>query len=103
MLDTIFEVILNIHGTKKEETTELIKGSMHGYKERGLDYTPLFKFLLSKVGDYWDDVFSEVNSRLDKTEPIYWIVALNEKEGYGRVGELSYFSGLYVGAEKNYN
>ncbi len=38
---------------------------------RGLDYTPLFKFLLSKVGHEWDSVFSEAVSRLDKTEPIY--------------------------------
>jgi hypothetical protein len=82
----------------KRDTLEQVKGSMHGKKERGLDYTPLFKFLLSKVGEDWSEVFSEGNSRLDKTEPIYWIVALNEedKEEYIRVGESSYFSGMYV-------
>lgn len=83
---------------KKRETLEQAKGSMFGNKERGLDYTPLFRFLLSKVGSIWDDVFSEAKSRLDKYEPIFWMVALNteEKEDYIRVGESSYFSGLFV-------
>lgn len=65
---------------------------------RGLDYTPLFKFLLSKVGTEWDAVYSEAISRLDKKEPIFWLVSLsreNAKEVV-RVGESSYFSGLYV-------
>ncbi len=33
-------------------------GSMHGKQQRELDYTPLFKFLLSKVGEDWDAVHS---------------------------------------------
>jgi hypothetical protein len=83
---------------KKRETLEQVKGTMFGYKKRGLDYTPLFRFLLSKVGFNWDEVFSEAKSRLDRTEPIFWIVALtqDEKKDYVRVGESSYFSGLYV-------
>jgi len=83
---------------KKRETPEQTLGKMSGTKERGLDYTPLFKFLLSKVGTAWNDVFSEAKSRLDKTEPIFWIVALNsdERKDYVRVGESTYFSGLYV-------
>jgi len=86
---------------KKRETAEQTKGSMHGKQERGLDYTPLFKFLLSKVGEKWDDVYSEANSRLDKTAPIFWMVALdeNQREEYVRVGESSYFSGMYVDDE----
>lgn len=74
---------------------------MHGKKERGLDYSPLFKFLLSKVGFDWDGIFSEVKSRLDRTEPIYWLVALkeNERKEYVRVGISSYFSGMYVDSE----
>lgn len=82
----------------KSETLEQTKGKMSGRKERGLDYTPLYRFLLSKVGSNWDDVFSEAKSRLDKTEPIFNIVALNEheKEDFVRTGESSYFSGLYV-------
>jgi hypothetical protein len=83
---------------KKRETLEQTKGTMFGKKERGLDYTPLFRFLLSKVGFNWDEVFSEAKSRLDKTEPIFWIVALTQdkKEDYIRVGESTYFSGLYI-------
>jgi hypothetical protein len=83
---------------KKQETLEQTKGTMHGTKERGLDYTPLFRFLLSKVGSDWNEIFSEAKSRLDKTEPIFWLVALNKdvKKDVVRVGESTYFSGLYV-------
>jgi hypothetical protein len=83
---------------KKRETVEQAKGTMFGKKERGLDYTPLFRFLLSQVGSKWDDVFSEAKSRLDKTDPIFWLVALNKDDStdYVRIGESSYYSGLYV-------
>lgn len=83
---------------KKRESIEQIKGSMHLKQKRGLDYTPLFRFLLSKVGEDWDEIFKEANSRLDKTEPIYWLVSINEdeKKDYVRTGESSYFSGMYV-------
>ena len=66
--------------------------------QRGLDYTPLFKFLLSKVGCDWNEVHSEAVSRLDKEEPIYWIVAMSKDlaDDYVRIGESSYFSGLYI-------
>lgn len=82
----------------KKETLEQTKGKMFGRKERGLDYTPLYRFLLSKVGLDWDTVFSEAKSRLNSSDPIFWMVALreNEKEDFIRTGESSYFSGLYV-------
>lgn len=82
----------------KKETLQQVKGTMFGRKERGLDYTPLFKFLLSKVGSYWNEVFSEAKSRLDKQDPIFWMVALNvnDKKEYIRIGESTYFSGLFV-------
>ena len=66
--------------------------------KRGLDYTPLFRFLLSSVGKKWDKVHSEAVSRLDHEEPIYGMVSLTEEEAtdYAGVGESSYFSGLYV-------
>ena len=35
-----------------------------GKTQGGYDYTPLFRFLLSKVGQNWDNVFSEAVSRL---------------------------------------
>lgn len=82
----------------KKETLEQTKGKMFGRKERGLDYTPLYRFLLSKVGLDWDTVFSEAKSRLNSSDPIFWMVALreNEKEDFIRTGESSYFFGLYV-------
>ena len=53
---------------------------MHPGRQNGLDYTPLFRFLLSKVGQDWDAVHSEAVARLDRQEPIYWMVALKEAD-----------------------
>ena len=74
------------------------KSSMSQGKQRGLDYTPLFRFLLSKVGQSWDKVHSEAISRLDKEQPIYYLVALNRSQAqeFVRVGESTYYSGMYV-------
>ncbi len=67
-------------------------------RENGRDYTPLFRFLVSRAGKGWDEVFSEAKSRLDTTDPIYLIVARtdDEKKEVVRVGESSYFSGMYI-------
>lgn len=72
--------------------------AMKGNAERGLDYTPLFKFLLSKVGKVWEDVYREAISRLDKEEKIFWIVAKNEydKQDVVSVTGNTYYSGLYI-------
>lgn len=74
------------------------RGSMHGTTQRGLDYTPLFRFLLSKVGEPWDAVHSEAVARLDRPDPIFWMVALHEadRKPMIRVGESTYYSGLFV-------
>ena len=74
------------------------RGSMHGKQKRGLDYTPLFRFLLSKVGEEWNSVYSEAVPRLDRPDPIFWLVARHEGERREivRVGESSYYTGLYV-------
>jgi hypothetical protein len=87
---------------KQEEDSYVKHASMHGTKHRGLDYTPLFKFLLTKIGSDWDDVYSEAVSRLDRDDPIFWMVAIYEhnKEDCVRIGESSYYSGLYVDEEK---
>ncbi|TPI32083.1 hypothetical protein FJW08_09960 [Mesorhizobium sp. B3-2-1] len=81
---------------KREDPTT--RGSMHGKKHQGLDYTPLFRFLLSKVGKDWTDIHSQAVARLDRPDPIFWIVALNDadKKSFVRVGENSYYSGLHV-------
>lgn len=71
---------------------------MHSGQRHGFDYTPLFRFLLSKVGENWADVHSEAVARLDREEPIAWMVAASYSEGspFFQAGESSYFSGLYV-------
>jgi hypothetical protein len=53
--------------------------SMKQGNQRGLDYTPLFRFLLSKVGEEWGGVYSEAKSRLDKVDPIFWMVELGDE------------------------
>jgi hypothetical protein len=87
--------------TKAEQRSEVLHSSMHGNVRRGLDYTPLFKFLLSKVGCNWNEIYAEAIARLDQPAPIFWLVALHERErkDYARVGESSYYSGLYVDAD----
>lgn len=84
--------------TKREARSDAMRTSMHGKERRGLDYTPLFRFLLANVGRPWNEVHSEAVGRLDRAEPIFWLVALSEGERheYVRVGESSYYSGLYV-------
>lgn len=74
------------------------RGKMGGKERRGLDYTPLFKFLLSRVGRDWDAVHSEAVARLDRPDPIFWMVAerFEDAQAFIRVGESSYYSGLYV-------
>ena len=82
-------------------TKKGVSKSMKKNVQRGLDYTPLYKFLLSKVGEDWDLVHSEALSRLDKEEPIYHIVARNDIEmiDYTICGESSYYSKLFVDAD----
>lgn len=77
---------------------EVTRGTMHGKEQRGLDYTPLFRFLLSKVGEDWTSVHSEAVSRLDREEPIYWMVARTEAERrlLVRSGESTFYSGLCI-------
>ena len=84
--------------TKASAKNDTMKQSMHSGQRHGYDYTLLFRFLLSRVGKNWPDVHGEAVSRLDREEPITWIVAdrLSEGKLFVRVGESSYFSGLYV-------
>ncbi|MDO6409921.1 hypothetical protein CTZ24_25465 (plasmid) [Pantoea phytobeneficialis] len=89
------------HGRHRKKLADDLlpqRESMRGKQQRGLDYTPLFNFLMSKVGQQWDDVFSEANSRLDRPDPIFWMVALHEHQqrDYVRCGDFAFFPGLYV-------
>jgi hypothetical protein len=71
----------------------------HG-AQLGRDYTPLFKYLLSKVGLPWKEVYKDVKARVNSTVPIYWMVNryknVDSLLGYIRVGESTYYSSLYV-------
>ena len=79
---------------KRKLDPTMSKGVQHGR-----DYTPLYKFLLSKVGQLWDNVYKEAQGRLDKEEPIFRMVSKlsqEESEDYYRASENSYYSKLYI-------
>ena len=79
--------------TAKPPSSKMSQG-----KQRGLDYTPLYKFLLIKVGSDWDALYKEILPRVESPEPIFYMVAkqASAAEDYVRIGDNSYFSGLYV-------
>ncbi len=88
----------NTKAEKAETDAELTRGKMAQGVRRGLDYTPLFRFLLSKVGQDWDAVQAEAIARLDRPDPIYWLVARTEEARQPVVwlGESSRYSGLCI-------
>jgi len=77
-----------------------MKKSMKKNVERGLDYTPLYNYLISMVGHDWNEVHSYAIARLDKPDPIGHIVIklndISKGDGYVRNGESSYYSALYI-------
>lgn len=77
---------------------EIKRDGMAKGVQRGLDYTPLFRFLLSNVGQHWNEVYREAASRLDKPDPIFWLVAedFENAKDLCLIGESSYYTGLYV-------
>ncbi|GAB5447722.1 hypothetical protein [Gymnodinialimonas sp.] len=87
--------------TKDEKASDVLTAGMGPKHHHGLDYTPLFRFLLSKVGEDWDMVHSEAVSRLDREDPVYWLVALQPSDARDvvRIGESSYYSGLWIDAD----
>lgn len=88
----------NIGGDYSSNRNRVSAIGMRQGVQRGLDYTPLFRFLLKSVGKHWDEVYSEAVSRLDSKEPIFWMVSLDQENANEtvRIGESSYYSGLYV-------
>lgn len=84
--------------TKDMLNSEDNRVSMHGKVKRGLDYTPLYRFLLSKVGKDWTATLKEAQSRLDKDDEIYYMVAQREEDKQDIVclNENSYYNGLFV-------
>lgn len=77
-----------------------LRASMHGKQHRGRDYSPLFNFLLSKIGQRWDVLFSEAVKRLDRSDPIFWMVAQHEHQQRDIVccGDFSFYPGLFIDA-----
>lgn len=75
-------------------TKDGLKKSMESRK-LGLDFKPLFMFLQSKVGEKWDDVYSEAKSRIPDSESsvIQWIFGEHDTV---RIGDNKYFSTLIV-------
>ncbi len=99
----------NTKDEKRAIADEVAHGSMHikdqrgkaGAKtRRGLDYTPLYRFLLSKVGQDWAPVEKEAIARIDDPERLYGMVAVEpgEDEPVFLCCENSYFQRLYVDA-----
>lgn len=88
--------------TKEFKNSEAQREGMR-VRNLGVDYTPLFRFLLSKVGQVWSEVHSEAVSRLDKSEPIYWMVREDKSKiddcGFFRVSENTMWQELYVDAD----
>lgn len=79
-------------GTKKGMTSKMKQG-----KQRELDYTPLYRFLLSKIGQPFDQVYSEAIKRIPEAEPISYLVKEdNTGQGYTYCGESSMYSTMYV-------
>lgn len=75
------------------------RAGMHGRVRRGRDYTPLFRFLQSRVGQPWASVHSEAVARLDDDRaPIGWLVTVHGPPARDRVliGESSWWRALYV-------
>ncbi|QLY28907.1 hypothetical protein [Nocardia huaxiensis] len=87
--------------SKRVATSDVAQEGMGRTAGRGRDYTPLFRFLLSRIGSDWDATVTEARARLDRTDPIFWLVAVRESDrrDYVRVGESTYYSGLYVDSE----
>ena len=84
----------------------------HSIFRTGYDYTPLFRFLHSHVGDVWTDIFRECQARLNDMKPLTrMVVNVNERglvvdnypdrelPKYCIESEDGYWSTLYVDEE----
>lgn len=67
---------------------------------RGLDYTPLLRFLLSRVGSDWDGVYARRSPGSIAPIPSSGSShgTSTSKREMVRMGESSYYTGLYVDA-----
>ncbi|PCJ56316.1 MAG: hypothetical protein COA79_19295 [Planctomycetota bacterium] len=81
---------------KSENKSRMTQGH-----RRGLDYTPLYNYLISKVGQPWEDIYSFALPRVECEDFIFRIVSIDKDlaEEYICVGENSYYSVLLVDSE----
>ena len=88
----------NTKAGREWESGRTVRGFGGAHLADTRDYTPLFRFLLSKVGRPWAGVHSEAVSRLESAEPIGWLVAERpeDERPYIYCGENSAWSGLKV-------
>lgn len=86
--------------TKATKANAAMQGKMHSGHRHGLDYTPLYRFLLSRLGQDWDAVASEALPRIADKDALYHMVFRrgDEERDFVRLGENSYWSGLRVNA-----
>ena len=70
---------------------------VHGCNWGNFNYNPLFRFLHSKVGSNWDEIYSECCDRLLYREPV-WVLVDRYYKGYDtvRFGENNYWDKLYI-------
>lgn len=90
-----------LRGKKPSARNEKAQKTIKQGVRHGLDYTPLFKFLLKKVGEPWSKVHQEATARILSEEPLWWMVARpgTEERRVIRTGESSYWSGLRLNAD----
>lgn len=82
-------------------TKKGISKSMKSNKRRGLDFTPLYMFLISKIGQKWDEIYSEAKSRIPASETealqnLFHTATYYEDHGYKTFGEGTMYSTLVV-------
>jgi hypothetical protein len=89
------------HERRTGNDWESTRGSMHPDTKHGHDYTPLHRYLLSRVGKPWLETKTEALSRIDDESQVWWMVAApgEERRRCVRTGENSYFSGLFIDDE----
>jgi hypothetical protein len=79
--------------TKEMKSFQGNKKSMNPKNNLGYDYTPLYRFLQSKVGKPWNDVHAEAVSRLngkEGEEAIFHLVYPNLSMVHPRHGKVHY-------------
>jgi hypothetical protein len=85
--------------TKKGISQKMGSNHKHGY-----DYTPLVRFLLSKIGSHWDEIYSEISKRSIDKKILSLFVSFRKENipqfdgkivPYIRISDSSYWSAMF--------